>query len=46
MLEILELSKEISNYAICGEGNVSVRFENGFLVNLVELILKIFQKKI
>jgi L-fuculose-phosphate aldolase len=32
MLEILELSREISNYAICGEGNVSVRFENGFLV--------------
>lgn len=32
MLEILELSREISDYTICGEGNVSVRTENGFLV--------------
>lgn len=33
MFEILELSREISDYTICGEGNVSVRVdENTFLI--------------
>lgn len=33
MNEIIELAKEISNYTICGEGNVSVRVnENTFLI--------------
>ena len=33
MSEILELAREISDYTICGEGNVSVRVdENAFLI--------------
>jgi ribulose-5-phosphate 4-epimerase/fuculose-1-phosphate aldolase len=33
MSEILELAREISNYTICGEGNLSVRVdENSFLI--------------
>ena len=33
MSEILELAREISDYTICGEGNVSVRVdENTFLI--------------
>jgi L-fuculose-phosphate aldolase len=33
MSEILELAREISDYTICGEGNVSVRVdENSFLI--------------
>ena len=33
MIELLELAREISDYAICGEGNVSARVdENSFLI--------------
>ena len=33
MSEILELAREISDYTICGEGNVSVRVDqNTFLI--------------
>lgn len=32
MLEILELAREVSDYAICGEGNVSVRDGSNFKI--------------
>jgi len=32
MIELLELAREISDYAICGEGNVSVRDGNNFKI--------------
>ena len=32
MSEILELAREVSDYTICGEGNVSVRDGNNFKI--------------
>ena len=32
MSEILELAREVSDYTICGEGNVSIRDGNNFKI--------------
>ena len=46
MSEILELAREISDYTICGEGNVSVRVdENAFLIKASGTSLHMLSKE-
>ena len=46
MSEILELAREISDYAICGEGNVSARVdENTFLIKASGTSLRTLSEK-